>query len=298
MSTDAVVPEVKEVPQVFKARREIPIRDKDGNVLGGVQAYEAEGSTQTEADQKLADKMAEAIENGTRKIREFNLLRKNGGMEAPKIPDGADVEPYQDFTPKPRQLTEAELLQLSMDLKDPGKMQSAYDRLYEARVGLKPEDDAKLKQQQSQRVKVESATAAAEAFSRDNPDFYGTTDNKKAMMDYMVSRDAILKKEGKSFPWTKKNLEIAFRELKADGLLAEVPKRAEPEPIAPRTEARVEEEVEPERKPDRFPSAIRPRTTSGVEQKPKPKGPSAKELAMMSPAKYREYLESQGLWGK
>src|ERR1700684_4030097 len=136
MSTDAVVPEVKEVPdvsQVFKARRVVPVTNSDGVVIGQPQVYEAEGATQAEADQKVVDKMAESIAQASRRIKEFNLLRKNGGMEGPKMPDGADVEPYQDFTPKPRQLTEAELLQLSMDLKDPAKMQSAYDRLYEAR---------------------------------------------------------------------------------------------------------------------------------------------------------------------
>lgn len=304
MSTEAIVPEVKtevEVPQVFKARREIPIRDKDGNILGGMQVYEGTGPTQEAANQDLLDKMASGIENGTRKIREFSLLRKNGGIEAPNIPDGADIEDDELPAPKPKALTDAELFQLAQDMKDPAKIASAYDRLYEARTGAKPEDDAKLKQKQRDRLRVESATAAAEAFSRDNPEFYGTGDNRKAILDYMVSRDEVLRKGGKSFPWTKKNLEIAFRELKADGLLAERPKPVIPttEEPALRTEAQEPEVVVPApRKQDAFPSAIRPSQASGSEARPKPKGPSKAELAMMSPDKLREHLESQGLWGK
>ena len=133
----------------------------------------------------------------------------------------------------------------------------------------------------------------------------GTEKNKKAMLDYMVARDAVLRKEGKTFPWTKKNLEIAFRELKADGLLVEKPKPVvEPvvvpdppqEPEAPRTEAK--EPVVESRKADRFPSAIKPSTASGAEQKPRPKGPTAKDVAMMNAEQLKEYYESQGLWGK
>lgn len=296
MSTEPVVPEVKPVvepPKVFKARREIPIKDKDGNLMGGVQVYEAEGTTQAEADQKVIDKMAEAIEHGTRKIREFSLLRKNGGIEAPKVPDGAEVDDFVIPEPKPRSLTDDEKFQLAQDLKDPAKMEEAYDRLYEARTGLKPAVDAKVRQQETLNSRKLAAVVEAEAFSRDNPDFYGSAENKKAMLDFMVSRN---------LKWTKKNLEIAFRDLTADGLLVSKPIPT-PEPEPPRTEAPVAVvEAVPEppapRKPDRFPSAIQPSKASGAEQKPKPKGPSAKELAMMSPKQLKDYYESQGLWGK
>jgi len=297
MSTEAVVPQVPEVPQIFKARREIPIRDAEGNLLGGMQVYATEGATQAEADQKLADEMAKAIENGTRKIREFNLLRKNGGIEAPKVPEGAEVNDYVVPEVKTRTLTDDERFQLAQDLKDPAKMDQAFDRLYEARTGLKPIDYAKMQAQEAERSIKLSAVSEAEAFSKSTPDFYGCAENQKAMLDFMVSRN---------LKWTKKNLDIAFRELKAEGLLAERPVRTpEPakEPEPPRTEAREPEVVEQvtkpaERKPDRFPSTIRPSQASGATTAPKPKGPSEKEKAMMNPEEWRAYLESQGLWGK
>lgn len=300
MATAEVTPVVEPVvespkldtPQVFKARREIQPKDKDGNALGAPHVYEAEGATQVEADQKVADKMAEAISNGTLKIRELNLRVKNGGIEAPKIPEGAEVNDYSLPEPKPRQLTDDEKFQLAQDLNNPAKMEDAYDRLYEARTGMKPMDDAKSRAQETQRSIKLAAVAEAEAFSRDTPEFYGCPENRTAMLDFMVSRN---------LKWTAKNLKIAFREMTAEGLLVaapvEVVKEVVEVPAPPRTEARVEPVVE-ERKPDRFPSAIRPSQASATETKPKPKGPSAKEIAMMTPDQYRTYMESQGLWGK
>ena len=268
----------------FTARREIQPHDKEGNPIGAPHVYIAEASTQAEADRLVADKMADAIANGTVKIRELNLRVKNGDVDISKLPPDAEVDDYRPVKVEPKPLTEEEKFQLAQDLKDPNKMQLAYRRLYQAETGMEPIEDARLREtQRREQIKL-SAVAEAEAFSKDHPEFYGTATNKKAMLDYMVSRQ---------LKWTKKNLEIAFRELKSEGLLDEIPVEAAPEPPAPeppRTEA------EAERKTDRFPSAIQPSKVSGADRKPKAKGPSAAELAMMTADQLKKYYQDLGQW--
>lgn len=252
-----------------KFRREIQPKDDDGNPIGAPHVYEAD------TEQELLDKMAEGIANGTKKIRELTRQAKYAPIEAPKPKDGAEIaEPIPEF--KPRQLTADEKFELAQQFRDPEKMDEAFDRLYEARTGRKPADAAKIEQETYINSRKAREKAETEAFLESHPDYYQCEKNKLAIIDYIARNN---------LAWRAKNLDIAYQELKTDGLLVEAP--APPPPPETRTE--------PQPKPKTaFPSAITRETASGSGT-PKPKKPSAAELAMMTAQEFREY-ERTGRW--
>jgi len=73
-------------------------------------------------------------------------------------------------------------------------------------------------------TKVEDVyLAVTEKFNEDHPEFYASEGNKALMLDYIQRRD---------LGWTGRNLESAYRALKAQGLLAA-------DPDSPEEKARV-----------------------------------------------------------
>ena len=66
-----------------------------------------------------------------------------------------------------------------------------------------------------QPTKVEDVyVAVSEAFNERNPQFYGSEGNKALMLDYLQRRD---------LGYTLRNLESAYRALRAEGVLAADP---------------------------------------------------------------------------
>jgi hypothetical protein len=302
MSTQPVDLEQVEVPVVEPVAPPEPPKQKirrviqpkvNGNPVGSPHVYEGD------TEQEVMDKMAAAIENGTLKIRDLSLKAKTGGLDIPKAPEDAELD---DDIPdvKPKQLTDAEWLQLSQDIKDPAKMGEAYDRLYEARTGMKPADDAQARTKLRRLERDAEAKRNSEAFVNSHPEYYICRANQDAMIGYMASRN---------LRWTLKNLERAFAELNADGLLAAAPEEApvvevpapkvpEPAPEIPETRTEASEPPAVRKQQSAFPSAIKPSTASGPSGPAKPKRPTAADVARMSAKEYKAYIidsESRGL---
>lgn len=256
-----------------KFRREIQPKDDEGNPIGAPHVYEAD------SEQELLDKMADGIANGTKKIRELTRQVKLAPVEAPKPPEGAiPAEEVRTFKPKP--LTAEQKFELSQKFRDPEKVEEAFDELYAARTGRKPEEAAKHEEEIYANARMARERAETTAFTDEHPEYYQCNQNRDAIIDYITRNN---------LAWRKKNLEIAYNELLADGLLISAPA---PPPVPP--EARTEP---PQKAKTAFPSAITRDTASGSGAPPKSKKPSAAELAMMTAAEYKEYVNT-GTWTK
>lgn len=290
MSTQPVVEEVvappvppAEAPDPKKFSRSIQPKDAEGNAIGAPHVYY--GAT----EQEVADKMADAISNGTVKIHE--LTRKTT-LEQPAlaVPEGADM--YEDIPqPRTRDLSLDERTALAAKFAKPETFVEAYRETYHALSGLTPEEDAKLRVMQARAAVTTATIAEAHKFDLNHKDYLNETPaglaNGKTIMQYVQSRKMAL---------TEKNFELAFKDLTASGLLVVATPEAPVVPAVPVEEVRTEPVEEPAQSV--IPSALKRSDASGGGTPTRKKGPTAKEVAMMPPAEYREYLEATGQWPK
>lgn len=153
---------------------------------------------------ELADRLTEAQANATRKIRELAGQRKQEERES------ADNE-----------------FVLSQELLN--KPSATLRRQFEDMVGM-PIDSFKSKLQKVEAFeKAQSAEEASREFVQSHEEYYASPGNGKRMSAYLTRM---------GLEWTVANMEQAFTELQADGLLA--PKPAgdpTPEAEAPRAAA-------------------------------------------------------------
>lgn len=176
---------------------------KDGS---GVQHFEADNW------EGLVDKLAQAQENATRRIRELSTRTK--------------VEPEREVpqprTPKP--LTDAELLALKEGFA--ANPVETFNKLFEAQLGKTPEQ---VRAELDENAAVKRRQEAEQAFiSKHKDDFYNCPENAQKI-------NAFFQKE--NLPVTKKNLEYAFQELENDFVkkVAAVVPNLPPPPVAPST---------------------------------------------------------------
>lgn len=184
-----VVPGVA-VPVVF--RREIDLGDGSGK-----QVFEAP----TEA--ALLDKLTEAQTHGTRKIRtqQQQLRRLRRAPAAPVAPVTAPVAPAR--------LTADEEFLLGQSFAT-NPIQT-FERLLEATTGMKSTEFAQTAEEVRQFKAAQAGEAAAKDFVADHQgEFAPTPGNERRVLSF-------LEREGLAM--TRDNLEIAFEELSASGLL-------------------------------------------------------------------------------
>jgi hypothetical protein len=169
-------------------------------------------------------------------------------------------------------------------------------------------------------TKVEDVyLAVTEKFNEDHPEFYASEGNKAQMLDYIQRRD---------LGWTSRNLESAYRALKAQGALAADPDSPEEKarvkklreeqrtanlkemweqqpPIYSRHGQRLDTfegfvETQTKRKPTRQSDAGR--NTGAVEpiavSADLPAHPTKREFAAWSADKVREWLDTYGWAGR
>jgi len=283
MSTQPVaVPEatapVVEQPKT-KIRREIQPKDAAGNPIGAPHVYEGD------SEQEVMDKMAAAIANGTLKIRE---LSRKVTLEPSTFtpPEGAEL--YQDIPePKVRELTPAERLEISRKFADPEKVQEAYIELHTATSGLSPKQAAELQVIQARAAEKNRVIAEAQQFAEAHPDVVAFEENNRAILDYIKSRGLAL---------SLKNFERAYKELGDNGLLLAAPEPPTAAP-SPAPEVRIDP-PKPAASQTAIPLAMNRSNASGSGTPVRKKGPSARELAMMSPAELKKYYEETGQWPK
>jgi hypothetical protein len=250
------------LPASPKFRRVIQPVDEAGQPLGSPHVYEAD--TQEDLDEK----MATAIAHGTRKIHE---LSRQITLESPALPQGAIPE-EQIPVWKPRDLTEEEKFIVKTD------PEKAFDIQHQARYGMSVEDKRKLDEETASNSRVMRAKAETDVFTEDHPDYYGCRENREAMVQYITKN---------RMAWHHTNLELAFQDLSAKGLL-----KTRPEPVAA---ARTEPAPERTKAPVTFPSVIRNNSSSATGPVALKKGPSAEERAFMSAEQLKKlYPELQG----
>lgn len=186
-------------------RREIDLGDGSG-----IQVFE--GDTWEE----LADAMAQAQANATRKIREQNTeLQQLRHAELAQAEE--ELEPDEPIEQaKPRALTAQERFDLARDSKDPDKAQDAWDRAFEARTGMKPEKFSEKATKDELNRRQAAAMRETTAFLAETPEYIECEENKLRMVGFMTKQKTA---DGRKAAWTLNNLRIAYRKLKAAGLL-------------------------------------------------------------------------------
>lgn len=203
-------------PQPVMFRREIDLHDGAGK-----QVFEALTL------EELADKLVVAQENGTKKIRQLNRQLKQ--RSAPRQAE-AIVEPSS----QPKQLSPEEEYLLGQELQT--RPAQAVGRILEALTGYKPAELHTALTKAQKNAKQLAERDAAEQFLIEHADDYAPTPkNYSAIKSFLDSENLEMSKD---------NLEYAFNELSASGLL--VPpaqptiKKAEPIAAQPQPTVRIE----------------------------------------------------------
>jgi hypothetical protein len=246
-------------PPKRKLKKIIQVNDKEGKPLGQPMTF-----YYTDAED-FATQLTESVAHGTRRIHE---LSRKATLEPQKVPDGAEIEAEAPVY-KPRELTEDEKFVVKTD------PEKAFDVLYQAKFGVTPQQAVERERTRDQAAKIAVERAESELFNVDHPEFLGTPDNRTAMIDYMQKY---------KLTWSRKNLDIAYKELSASGLLETPPPPPEPEEVVPDPPAPAPPIEAPRRAatPD-FPAVIRnnsSRATAPI--KVKDGKPTAEQIANMS----------------
>lgn len=178
-----------------KFRREIDLGDGSGK-----QVFEADSA------EALIDKLTEAQENATRKIRQqqFELRR----AQRAKPEKEASAKPIQIGQPK--QLSADELFALGQELQtNPGV---AFDKILQAQTGMTTDQ---LKAIGSEFAQIQQARITNEAEvsflqKHQDIDYLPTAENARNIQKFL---------QDEGLPYTAANLEYAFQELSESGLL-------------------------------------------------------------------------------
>jgi hypothetical protein len=197
------------VQPVRKLKKVIQVNDKDGKPLGPPQTFYYVDS------EDLATQLAESVAHGTRRIHE---LSRKATLEPQKAPEGADLQVEAPIW-QPRELTDEEKFIIKTD------PEKAFEIHFQAKFGMSSADFAKRQNARDQEARDNYARQQTEIFKDNHPDYVPCAENQSAIIQYF---------EKHRLAWTAKNLDLAFNELNAGGLLR-VRQEVAPEP-EPRTE--------------------------------------------------------------
>lgn len=260
-----------------KFRRVIQPKDADGKPVGQPNVFEAD------TEQELYDKIADGQANAILKIRDLSTKLKLSHPADPKSIEGAELR-RDEPAYKPRELTADEKFHIAQQFKDPAAIDEAFDRLYEARVGRKVQDSAQDQQELHKNNAVIRARAEVDTWLAKNPQYYPTPKNLKNISEFL---------DENNLAWREKNIDIAYRELMADGLLDEAPNSEDVNAVVtePRIEAHRIDETEPTaRSKTILPGTFTRDRATGSGTTPTKKGPSPAEFAFWSADKKKKYL--------
>jgi len=165
---------------------------KDGS---GVQVFEAE------THEELTEKLAVAQENATRKIQELSQKVK-------ELTPRDKAQPIKVLSP--REMTVDERFQVTQDLQDPTKSVEAVNRIVEASLGAPINEVRQRLSKQEEADERARIKSEAEVFMAGNEDFVPCVENEKLMFERLEKDNLAI---------NQKNLQDAFEELKAAGLL-------------------------------------------------------------------------------
>jgi hypothetical protein len=197
--------------------------DDEGRPIGGKQVIKYT------THEELADKLREQNVLLIRKLRQETKKNRLGIIEQEELPE--NVERFTGATEfKPRELSEEERYDIARKLLDPTTAAEATQMLIEARVGapldtLGNEINSLRQDNVNLRAKIE-----AEAFVRDNPDYYNCEENSQTIISWILRYELAP---------VKSNFQLAYDTLKKQGALVlgpaikpvEAPVIAEPTPV-------------------------------------------------------------------
>lgn len=269
----AATPEEDEAPETFIARRELDLGDG-----AGMEVFEAEGETKEAALEALADKIADAKLNATKKIRQQEAELKDFRART--------AEP-----PKPKEVTDDEEYVFSQELQK--KPVATLKKIWKEITGYEMEDFVSTKQAADAVAAAQKNTQAINTFIATHPDY---EDDPKAGGD-KNGQLMKMKLAEMGLPCTSENLSKAYSQLKQSGLLTLKGEEAQPgaDDKAKETERIVQPKVEATPRVTRKTSGIS--THSRTTAVPTNAEPSEDEISKMSADKLRE-LANQQLSGK
>jgi hypothetical protein len=259
--------------------------DEHGRSIGGRQVIKYK------TPDELADKMRD---NSIHLIRKLRQVTRNNrlGIEDSQIAEDAERVPRLPQVEK-KPLTVEERFQISQDLMDPAKQESARDRLLES-AGY----NELIERQKAQDLKLArlEAVSNAQVFLNKHPEFYACTENLQVMTDWMVKNE---------LQASVNNFERAYSMMQDAGLLLAPPIVREEVPVTQVREntvlnvepvvpaARISSEVQPQQpSPARVPSGLNSRVASNSGIAPSTATLTLAELERMSSDEYKRNLMS------
>jgi len=177
--------------------------DAEGRPIGGIQVIKY-----TTADE-LAEKLREQNILLIRKLREQTKKIRLGVVETEEIDESAPTfDGFTEFTP--RDLTDEERYDLARKLQDPTTAFEAVNTIVEAQVGAPlNEIGSEVTHLRQENLNLK-AKLEAEAFSRDNPDYYKCQENLENITAWMVRYN---------LQPVKANFQKAYDTLKQQGVM-------------------------------------------------------------------------------
>ncbi len=291
-----VAPEVvPAVPEPSFEYRYTPT-DENGRKLGAEQVFKGKNAEEVLA--KVADANKNLIKlnrNLTKKIRLGQMDPKD------EMPEGTRRSSEQ-HTFSTQELTADERVELSRDLLDPERFDAATNRLFEAKLGLKPELLRSTLREVQETNRQLMGKIEADAFVAANPDYYACRENLETIVSWMMKNELAVVRE---------NIQYAYDTLKTAGLLLEAPMTREAvtaqpvqTPVEPVVVAQtpangpVQEEVsritEPKpasRRPAAIASGLSNRSAASVGVTPK-SGYTLEEINRMSSEEFKHKVQT------
>src|SRR6185437_529244 len=180
--------------ETFVARRELDLGEG-----AGVEVFEAEGSSKEEALEALADKIADAKLNASKKIRQQE----------------AELKDYRSRTaeaPKPKTITDDEEYVYWQELQK--KPAATLKKMWKELTGYEVEDFVTAKQAADSIVTVQQQQKAVTTFLATHEDYEDQGQNGEKNKTLML-----MKLDQMKLPITSENLSKAYSSLKQSGLL-------------------------------------------------------------------------------
>jgi len=251
-------------------------KDEQGRPIGGEQVIKYK--TQDE----LLDKITKNHEQAIRQLRKVTRDNRLGIQPNENLPE--DAERLGDLVElKPRSLSSEERFEISQQLNDPEKFDTARDRLLESALGVPVvEFAAKFNAQQILTMQL-AARDNYLLFAQTTQGYTDCPENRETMTDWMW--------KNRLAP-TVKNFVLASQQLKEAGLLLSAPASAAGSTPAPVTPSSASVPVETEPNPQ-APVVPTPRIEGG-EVAATPAGPYAsltlRDINKMPVEEYRQKL--------
>lgn len=203
-----------------KFRKEYQLTDESGKPLGTPQVFESDNP------QEVIDKIAEAHQHAMRKMYEYK------GKVQPDL-----AQPLPEF--KAKTLSADEKWKLTQELTNPETADSAFDRLFEARTGVTPEQVRQILPKVELTNRQINERAEAESFLDYNQDYQVCPQNLQSIEKFFS--------EHPNYARTRKNLELAWEDMKRSGLA--VLKTSEHQKEAAKPETKPEITEQPQTRP-------------------------------------------------